>query len=331
MVRGDRLGFRPGRVHRELKDLRTFEYLRSQPVTNFHIRHTVGLADPLTDADLPAARRINDGLPETLAEYVRDDGLTHFKVKIEGDPDRDLQRLRRVWEVLPHGVDTLVTMDANEMFPDLEVFEGFVQRVRRTLPDLFERIAWIEQPVPRALSLDPKSTAAVRRISRSKPLIIDEADGSLDAFKQAHAIGYAGTSHKNCKGFFKSLLNRALIASYNARGERTFISGEDLTCLPIVPLHEDFVSQSILGIEHCGRNGHHYHYGLSALSPKEKQQIAAHHRGMYVHRGDEWFLNVRYGQVDCSSLQCPGFGVAEEPDWDSMRPMRTWLRQRDQS
>jgi len=328
MVREDRLGFRPAAVHPELEGLPPEAYLRSQPVTNFHIRHTIGITDPLTDADLLPEKRLNDGLPETLEEYVETDGLTYFKVKIEGETQHDLDRLARVWEVLPKYCDVLVTMDANEMFPDLSVFEGFLRQVRRQLPGLFDHIAWVEQPVPRALSLDPASAVDVRRISRLKPLIIDEADGTLDAFKRARQIGYSGTSHKDCKGFFKSLLNRALIARYREKGHDVFMSGEDLTCLPIVPLHQDFVSQSILGINQCGRNGHHYHYGLSSLSTKEKKQIERHHRGMYVKRGEEWFLNIRFGQVDAKSLQCPGYGVAEEPDWDSMDAMRTWLENR---
>ena len=126
-------------------------------------------------------------------------------------------------------------------------------------------------------------------------------------------------------------MNRALIAHYAARGDDVFMSGEDLTCLPIVPLHEDITSQSILGIRHGGRNGHHYHYGLSALSPKEKTQIARHHKSMYIQRDGEWFLNIRHGRIDCTSLQCPGFGVAEEPDWKSMDTMRHWLKTRDRT
>ncbi len=331
MVREDRLGFRPQAVHAELKGLRTTDYVRSQPVTCFHIRHTIGLTDPIADADLPADQRVDDGLPETLEEYVKEDGLTHFKVKIQGEPEPDLERLGRIWKVLPKGPDLLITLDANEEFKDVAVFEAFVEQLRRKLPGMFDAIAWFEQPVPRAFSLDPTYATDIRRIGRLKPLIIDEADGTLTAFKEAHAIGYSGTSHKNCKGFFKSLLNRALVARYRARGDAVFMSGEDLTCLPIVPLHEDFTSQSILGIRHCGRNGHHYHYGLSSLSPKEKAQIAAHHRGMYVHRNSEWFLNIRHGQVDCTSLQCPGFGVAEEPDWNSMDTMDHWLETRDRT
>ncbi len=328
MVREDRLGVRPERVHPELRGIRTTDYVRSQPAAYFHIRHCIGLTDPLTDEDLPAEQRLNDGLPETLEEYIAVDGLTHFKIKTAGNPEKDFPRLKRIWAVLPKGPDTLITLDANEMFRDGAVFGQFVERVRRELPEMFDAIAWFEQPVPRAMSLDPAFTEDVRRISRIKPLIIDEGDGTLDAFKRAHRIGYSGTSHKNCKGFFKSLLNRALVAHYNARGDSTFLSGEDLTCLPIVPLHEDSVSWSILGILHGDRNGHHYHYGLSSLSPKEKEQIARHHRSMYTFRRGEWFLNIRYGQVDATSLQCPGYGIAEEPDWASMDSMRHWLESR---
>ena len=94
--------------------MRFADHLPKQPVTRFRIRHTVGLDDPLTGADLPAERRVNDGLPETLEEYVREDGLTAFKVKTSGQADRDLERLGRIWKVIPHGPETIVTLDANE-------------------------------------------------------------------------------------------------------------------------------------------------------------------------------------------------------------------------
>ncbi len=328
MVRADRVGFRPSEVHPELGDIRLADLTAREPLTRFRIRHTVGLDDPLTEAELPADRRINDGLPETLEAYVRRDGLTAFKVKIAGDPERDLDRLARLWKVIPRRPETLVTLDANEAYHELAPFAGFVETLQRRLPELFRRIAYIEQPLSRDLSLDPKTRPWVRRIAESKPLIIDEADGTLDAFKRAHAIGYAGTSCKNCKGLFKSLLNLALVGHYRAAGEPALLTGEDLQNLPIVPLHQDFVALSILGIEHCERNGHHYNYGLSMLTEKEKAAVDRHHRDLYIRRGDGWFLNVRDGMVRCASLQAPGFGVIEEPDWESMTEMRRWVRRR---
>ncbi len=161
-----------------------------------------------------------------------------------------------------------------------------------------------------------------------KPLLIDEADGTIDAYKRAHDIGYLGTSHKNCKGFFKSLLNHALVVHYALAGDATFLSAEDLQNLPVVPLHQDFATLGILGIEHCERNGHHYNHGLSMLSDIDKSNVVKHHPDLYLKRGDEWFLDVHDGVVECSSLQCPGFGVHDEPDWASMMNMKKWVHKR---
>ena len=101
MVREGRLGFRPALFHPETKDLRAADYAAAEPLTAFNIRHTVGNADALTEADLPPEARINDGLPETLAEYIREDGLRYFKLKLSGDRKHDLRRVARVWEILP--------------------------------------------------------------------------------------------------------------------------------------------------------------------------------------------------------------------------------------
>ena len=45
--------------------------------------HLVGALDPLEEKDI--TKRINDGLPETLGEWIRADGLTHLKIKLNGD------------------------------------------------------------------------------------------------------------------------------------------------------------------------------------------------------------------------------------------------------
>jgi len=328
MVRQDRLGIRPAAIYRELEDSDLTQIIPQQPRTQFFIRHTVGSADPLVSSDLPGEQRVNDGLPETLEEYVETDGLRYFKVKISGDADRDLQRLARIWEVIVRIEEPVVTLDANEAFSDLSQFSGFVERFERELLGMFQHVAYIEQPLPRDLTLDRNTSAQIRNISQHKPLLIDEADGTLRAFSQAHSIGYAGTSHKNCKGFFKSLLNLALAEHYRHEGEQAFLSGEDLQNLPVVPLQQDFAALGVLNLSHCERNGHHYNYGLSMLSEPEKEQVARHHRDLYTQRNGEWYLNVRQGKVDCASLQCPGFGVAFEPDWSSMTEMRKWVRLR---
>ncbi|MDP7016911.1 MAG: hypothetical protein QGG36_13995, partial [Pirellulaceae bacterium] len=159
-------------------------------------------------------------------------------------------------------------------------------------------------------------------------LVIDESDGFVGAYRRAHELGYAGVSHKNCKGVFKSLLNHGLTMHYSLSGEPAMMSGEDLQNLPIVPLQQDLVTVGVLGLDHCERNGHHYNYGLSMLSDKDKESATRNHPDLYVKRGDEWFLRIRNGQLSFSSLHKKGFGGMDEPDWESMTPLRNWVDQR---
>ncbi len=323
MFQEDRLGFRPEKVHPELEGMDFPTLMPAQPRTRFFIRHTVGLSDPLTAADLP--ERINDGEPETLQEYIARDGLRYFKVKISGQKEADIERLIKIWDVVPQEMEPAITLDGNEAYQDLGEFATFVEALDEKAPGLFQHLLYIEQPLTRALTLNPASKPWIERISEKKPLIIDEADGSLDAFKQAHALGYSGTSHKNCKGVFKSLMNLALCFRFENEGRLAFLSGEDLSNLPIVPLHQDFAALGILGLEHCERNGHHYAYGASHLTEGEKVRLAAYHPDLYTKRNGEVFLNIQDGEVECASLQTIGFGVRDHPDWSALEPMKTWL------
>ena len=325
MLKQDRLGFQPAVIHPEIGNLKFPQILPDRPLTLFSIRHTVGLLDPLKTGDLPQDKRVNDGLPETLEEYIKTDGVRYFKVKISGDPVYDLNRLEQLWEVVLKAGQPVITLDANEAYSDLKSFAGFVERLEKQNTGLFQHIEYIEQPLPRSLPIDKEAEKWIRQAAERKPLLIDEADGSVDAFKKALAVGYSGTSHKNCKGVFKSLLNHALAVHHSLNGQPAFLSGEDLQNLPVVPLHQDFTTLGVLGLTHCERNGHHYNYGLSMLSEKDKQNVTKHHPEMYEKRGNEWFLKIRGGAVRCESLQCPGFGIRDEPDWPSMMEMQKWV------
>ncbi len=326
-VKEERLGIELAAIHPELTGLRLSETIADRPRTAFWIRHTVGASDPLTRADL-GDRAVNDGLPETLQEYIEEDGVRFFKIKVTGEPERDLERLGKIWDVVMEADSPVLTLDANEAYEDLDRFAAFVARFEQELTGCFQHVDYIEQPLPRGLTLDPATAPAVRRIAERKPLLIDEADGTTDAFRQALAIGYAGVSHKNCKGVFKSLANHALAYHRALHGEYAFLSGEDLQNLPIVPLQQDFTTLSVLGLEHCERNGHHYNDGLSMLSAEEKAKALAHHPDLYVKREGEAYLQIVDGRVRCGSLQAAGFGVQDEPDWQAMRPLRDWVEQR---
>src|SRR5205085_2230493 len=50
-------------------------YISRTPQASMPLYHLVGALDPLTQED--TSRPIGDGLPETLAEWIHADGLTH--------------------------------------------------------------------------------------------------------------------------------------------------------------------------------------------------------------------------------------------------------------
>ena len=324
-VQNGLLGLRPERVLPALKQIRRTDLFPRQPRTLFNIRHTVGGTDPITAADLPATARVNDGEPETLEEYVRRDGLRYFKVKISGNPDADLERLGKIWSVLVDVEQPLISLDANEAFSDIDAFARFIETFERKQLGLFQHTAFIEQPLTRQITHDVSTAETIREISQKKPLVLDEADGEPDSFPRAFDIGYDGVSHKNCKGFFKSLVNRYLCHHFGlTTGRYAFQTGEDLGLMPLLPLHQDFAALGVLDIAHCERNGHHYGYGLSHLTAHEKEQTLTHHADLYTRRKDELFLRVENGQVRTTSLTGPGFGIAFEPDWSDLAPLNDW-------
>jgi hypothetical protein len=112
----------------------------------------------------------------------------------------------------------------------------------------------------------------------------------------------------------------------NARGGRPqlFLSAEDLTNLPVVPLQADLASVVLLGIPHVERNGHHYFRGLGHLSGAEKAAALAAHPDLYERRDGEVFLRITGGTLACASLQVRGMGFAALPDMAAMTPVEEW-------
>lgn len=301
---------------------------RGEPRTRIEIRHTVGSFDPLTHSDIAEDIEVNDDLPVTLKECIDVYGLRCFKVKISGDPAHDLERLEKIWEIVPRAREPILTLDANEAYADLGAFETMVNELEKNNLALFQHIAFIEQPLPRKIALSNSVGDVIRRVAAKKPIIIDESDDHLGAFRTAQALGYTGTSHKNCKGVYKSVLRLAQLQRMAEMGMDTAFSGEDLQNLPVVPLQQDFAMVGCLRLRHCERNGHHYNRGLTMLSAKEKRSVGRHHQDLYTRYKGEWYLRIADGAVETKSLHGVGFGVRDEPDWNAMEPLNQWLETR---
>jgi hypothetical protein len=321
----DLLGIKPNDVHPQLQE-EAFPISHVwSPRVSYAVRHTVGLSDPLDEEDWSEEKRINDGEPETLQEYIEAHGLTHFKIKISGDADADLTRLGEIWNrCLAKNDESKITLDGNEAYTDIGAFADFVDRFEKELPGMFDHTLFIEQPLTRALTHDLSTTRTVRRIAQKKPLVIDEADGTTDAFRRAFAIGYSGCSHKNCKGVFKSILNKMLCKVFEeSTGREAFLSAEDLSNMAIIPLHQDFEVVSVLNLEHCERNGHHYAFGMSHLTKKEKLRIMKLHPEMYYVRDGEIFLKIEGGMLSYFG-SAEGFGSDTQPEWKALTPIVRW-------
>jgi hypothetical protein len=291
------------------------------PAKDIEARHTVGLVDAITAADL--TQRVGDGLPETLEEVVATYGHHYFKLKVAGKVDSDVARLRAIAAVLDRMPEPyFVSLDGNEQYDSVEGVAELVAGIRAqpALARLWNSILFIEQPIARRLALDVDLRAA----GLDKPVIIDESDGELDTFVQARERGYAGVSSKTCKGVYKSVLNAARCAAWNAQEAqpRYFMSAEDLTTQAGIAVQQDIALVNLLGIRHVERNGHHYVNGMAALPQAEQDAFLAAHPDVYERSHGAVRLSVREGRIAIGSLDCAGYASAAMPDFTAMSSLR---------
>jgi L-alanine-DL-glutamate epimerase-like enolase superfamily enzyme len=289
------------------------------PRDTLSARHTIGLVDPITAADQDS--RVEDGLPETLEEVVERYRCRHYKLKVGGDLAADVARLEAIASVLDHLPDYVVSLDGNEQYADaagvLALWEA-IERAPR-LERLRRAVRFIEQPVKRAVALDED----MRALAAKRPVIIDESDGTIDAFLRARERGYDGISSKSCKGLYKSILNLARCRTWNAAEgrERFFLSGEDLTTLAGVSVQQDLALVNLLGIAHVERNGHHFIDGFAGRPGSEAHAFLAAHPDLYRDDRGRVRLRIEDGLLSIGSLACPGFGIGAMPDFAAMEKM----------
>lgn len=119
-------------------------------------------------------RAISQTPPDEMAKNVagyRDEGYTRFQLKVGGDPDTDIERIRAAREVLP--ADHRLVADANTGWTQHEAM-----RVVRAVRDLD---VYIEQPC-----LSYEECLAIRRHT-DHPFVLDENIDSLDMLLRAKA------------------------------------------------------------------------------------------------------------------------------------------------
>lgn len=261
-----------------------------EPKPTMPLYHLVGALDPLTASDIPA--RINDGLPETLGEWIAADGLTHLKIKLNGDDlNWDINRVASVERVaaeaqLARGCHAWhYSLDFNERCANVDYVLAFLAGIRERAPDAWPRVHYLEQPTHRDLRAHPENK--MHAAAKLKPVVIDESLIDFDSLQYCRELGYSGVALKACKGHSEALLMGAAAQKYGM-----FLCVQDLTCPGASFLHSASLAARIPTV--------------AAIEGNARQYCPAGNQG-WSDRFPTMF-QVTDGTLGTSTLTAPGLG-----------------------
>ena len=219
------------------------QYTLREPKPSMPLYHLIGALDPLTDADVK--KRIGDGLPETLPEWINADGLTHMKIKLNGDNlDWDVDRVLSIDRIAAEAQAVrgcsawYYSADFNEKCENVEYVLGFLRKIQEANPAAFERLQYIEQPTSRDLKAHAENK--MHEAAKIKPVVIDEALVDFESLILSREQGYSGVALKACKGHSEALIMGAAAQKYGM-----FLCVQDLTCPGASFLHSASLSARI--------------------------------------------------------------------------------------
>jgi len=231
-------------------------YTLRKPKERMPLYHLVGALDPLTDVDV--TQRLDDGLPNTLPEWIAYNGLTHLKIKLNGDDLAwDVQRVVAVERTaVPAQAARGCTawhysLDFNEKCADVQYILDFLARVQQQSPAAFDRVHYIEQPTHRDLKAHPQNK--MHAAAKIKPVVIDESLIDLESLMLCRELGYSGVALKACKGQTEALLMGAAAQKFGM-----FLCVQDLSCPGASFLHSASLSARIPTIAAIEGNGRQY-------------------------------------------------------------------------
>src|SRR5690625_7731005 len=75
------------------------------------VQHALGVGDPLRAAGDERAAG-----PAGLEDWIRSEGIAHFKLKLSGDPSGDARRIAEVHELAGNLPGTTFSLDPNEAY-----------------------------------------------------------------------------------------------------------------------------------------------------------------------------------------------------------------------
>ncbi len=271
------------------------DYLRPLPqwLDAFHL---VGGLDKLTESDI-TDEDPQDGLPVSLDQWIRFEGLHCLKVKLRGiDLQWDLDRMLAVVSIAREeqkklGLNELwLTADTNEMCDTPEYMIELLQKFKEADSLAFDSLLYVEQPCERDLR---NRMLDVRELAKLKPVIVDEALASLEDLDLALELGYSGAALKSCKCQSEELV---IAAKLTEKGLPLAV--QDLTCPGIALLHSAGLAGHLHTIRGVESNSRQFY---PATSEPERR----------IHPG---FYSLKNGRIDTSTLK----GTGLDYRWDEI-------------
>lgn len=266
-------------------------FVRKSPQPRMPLYHLIGALDPITDADVKT--RLNDGLPETVPEWIQADGLTHLKIKLNGDDLAwDVERVVRIDQTATAAQSARAvsqwcySLDFNERCANVGYLLEFLSRVKERAPAGFARVQYIEQPTARDLKANRHNV--MHEAAKLRPVVIDESLIDLESLHLARELGYTGAALKACKGQSPTLLLAAAAQTYGM-----FLCVQDLTCPGASLIHSAGLAAHVPGVAAIESNARQY-------CPAANAPWAPRFPGMF---------RITDGTMETGLLTGPGLGA----------------------
>jgi len=266
-------------------------YVSKEPKASMPLYHLIGALDAITPADV--TKRINDGLPETLGEWIVYSGLDHLKIKLNGEDLKwDVERVLAVDRTAAEtqkkrGVTKWVySLDFNEKCPNVGYLVDFMQQVKAKTPAGFERVQYIEQPTARDLKTHRSNV--MHEASKIRPVVIDESLIDLENLLLAREMGYTGAALKACKGQSQAVLMAAACQKF-----KMFLCVQDLTCPGASLIHSASLSAHIPTV--------------AAIEANSRQYVPAANKAW--EKKFPGVFDIRNGRMNTAILNGPGLGA----------------------
>ena len=265
-------------------------YLLRAPQPWIWCNNSVGESDPIDASEVKTW--LHDGLPNTLSQWIDADGLTHFKVKLGITLESDIARMLHIDRVVTEtetrrGIhEWHYSLDFNEQCPNADYMIEFLRKVKESSPAGYDRITYIEQPESRDLAATPEQL--LFKVSKLKPVTMDEALTGYDELLRGRKIGYTGVALKACKGQSECMLLNAAAKKFGM-----LMTAQDLTCPGASLIQSAGIASHVPQIHELESNAREY-------APAANQSWVKKFPGLF---------EIRDGKLHTGQLTGPGLSA----------------------